>query len=46
MAFNYVFSKTDQMGRGKTLPITRELYEMLKDVARKGRQWIDIKGDH
>ena len=32
------FSKTDQMGRGKTLPINKELYSMLK-------LWQDKAGD-
>ena len=38
------FSKTDQMGRGKTLPITSELYEMLKQWQEKVGNGLILRG--
>ncbi|WP_010180006.1 tyrosine-type recombinase/integrase [Glaciecola sp. HTCC2999] len=38
------FSKTDQMGRGKTLPITSELYEMLKQWQAKVGNGLILRG--
>jgi site-specific recombinase XerD len=38
------FSKTDQMGRGKTLPITSELYEMLKKWQEKVGNGLILRG--
>jgi len=38
------FSKTDQMGRGKTLPITSELYEMLKLWQEKVGSGLILRG--
>jgi integrase len=38
------FSKTDQMGRGKTLPITSELFEILKQWQEKVGNGLILRG--
>jgi integrase len=38
------FSKTDQMGRGKTLPITSDLYKMLQQWQEKVGNGLILRG--